>query len=671
MHRNSPFRAGRAALALVLSLGAGMALSTTQAATVTWNGNASNGLWFDAGNWSGGSGVPGAADDAVFGAAATGTVSLGGGTAQVASVVLDSATGLNLANGSVNANSFSQTGGSNALRVNLGVQAMLLGTSANLTIADGAVVNIETTLTGQLNALLTVQAGAQVSAPSVDLLFTRVNVDGEGSRLQLTGGTVNGLTELYLRSGGVLGCIGSAATLTAQPGTSFDINIGEGGPPGRIDCQSLAVNLVTSGTPRIRLFHNQNDYRLERPNGQPISLNGDLGLTASFGVRTILPGAHGYTGPTSLSNDAALELQGELTGSDVSLQSGTILRGNGRVHGNVTAAANAVIAPGAFNNAQPGSLRFGSMDLVDQTQLRFDLSEPGTVGSPNDLIVVDGDASIDGGRVFIETLGDVGRYRLFNVGGTVTGGLVLQAVPAGFDLADWQIARTGGQIDLVPPATLEIDPVTLALNAPEGGQDEGSVTLRNVGSSDLNVTQVDPPSDARFTRQPGSCGAGAFTLPPDASCTLVYRFASAQPGGFSSSILVRSFPQAAGNDVLTLQGTATRLPPQLSPALIGFGTVGVGETSTPQQASLFNPSSAALAIDDIDLASGMAFGIPGTTCGASLAGNTGCTVDLVFQPLAAGAASDTLRVVTAAGELGLDMQGEGFSPLIFRSGFEG
>jgi len=663
-------QAHRTALALVLSLSAGLTLSTAQAATVTWTGNAGNGLWFDAGNWSGGSGVPGAADDAVFGATATGTVSLGGGTALVGSVSFNNATGLTLTNGSVTANSFGQSDGINTLQVNLGVQAMQLGTLASLTVDAGAVVNIETTLTGQLNSRLTVQAGAQVSAPNVDLFFTRVNVDGEGSRLQLTGGTVNGLTEIYLRSGGVLGCIGTSAVLSAAPGTSTTINIGEGGPPGRIDCESLQANLVTTGSVTIRLFHNQNDYRLERPNGQPVSLNGDFALSANWGVRTILPGTHAYSGSTSLSNGATLDLQGELTGSNVSLQSGTILRGNGRVHGSVTAAANAVIAPGMSNNALPGTLRFGSLNLVDQTQLRFDLSEPGTVGGPNDLILVDGAASVDGGRVFIDALGEVGRYRLLDVDGTVTGGLVLQSVPVGFDLAEWQIADTDGQIDLVPPGTLEIDPPSLSFTVQEGSQQEASVTLRNVGGSDININNISQPKDPRFTRQGGSCGNAPFVIVPDASCTLIYRFTPTAPGPLSSTVLVGSFPQAAGATSLALEGNGTRLPPQLTPTLIDFGVVGVGETSAVEQATLSNPSAMSLPIEVIMLDDGLEFALAGDDCGSSLASGGSCSIGLVFAPLAAGAGSDTLVVETDVGLLSVDLEGEGFSVQIFRNGFE-
>lgn len=676
MHRNSPYRAGRTALALVLSLCAGMALSTAQAATVTWTGNAGNGLWTDDNNWD--ASIPGIDDDVVFNSSALGQINLGGGVFSVRSLVLDGAEDIVFANGTLNLSVGLSQAGSGTFGVYLGIdvnaKGVQLGSNAKLRISNARLqVEDAFEVLGVPNqARLSIESGASVSAPSVNLIGARIEVDGSESRIEFAEGESQALAEILLTNGGVLGCIGAddSAAFLSRSGAFTSISLGNAGAPGRIDCDDFSFNQGVNATARINLFHNQNGYRIERPDGSPLSLNGSMTLTTGNSARTVLPGVHGFTGNTTLSNSATLELVGELTGSNVSLQTGTVLRGNGRVHGSVTAAANAVIAPGAFDNAQPGTLRFGSLNLVDQTQLRFDLSEPGTTGSPNDLVVVDGDASIDGGRVFIETLGDVGRYRLFNVGGTVTGGLVLQAVPAGFDLADWQIARSGGEIDLVPPATLEIDPATLALSAPEGGQSDGTVTLRNVGSSNLNVTQVDPPSNARFTRQVGTCGADDFVIPPGGSCTLIYRFASAQIGQFSSEILVRSFPQAAGATAFTLQGTATRLPPLLGPALISFGVVGVGETSAPQQASLFNPSSAALVIDDIDLGSGLAFGVTGTSCGASLASNTGCTVDVVFQPTVAGAASDTLRVFTEAGEASLDLEGEGFSLLIFRSGFE-
>lgn len=664
--------ARRAPLVAALLLAAGLSIPAAQAATVTWTGSAGNGLWFDAGNWSGGAGVPGPLDDAVFGIPASGTVSLGGATASVASVSLDGADGLELSNGTLQTPAFTQTGGTNDVSVSLLTTTITINSAAHLRVTNNGTASAET-LTGfgiPTQARISVLSNSLVSATTLDLVNVRVDVDGSGGQLRFTSAQAQAFVEFYLTNGGVLGCIGSSAVLDALAGASVATNIGNGGQPGRMDCNSFTFNQGINATVGITLFHNQNGYRLERPNGAALSLNGAMRLSTANAVRTVLPGVHAYSGPTLVGNGAALELVGELGGSDVTVQAGASLRGNGRVHGNVDVAANAALRPGTEDNTQPGTLRFGSLGLVDLSLLQFDLAEPGTVGAPNDLLIVDGDATLGGGRVDIATLGETGRYRLLTVGGTPSGSLVLQSLPAGQNLADWQLANAGGAIDLVPPGTLQIDPASLLLNAPEGSQDEGSVTLSNVGGSDINVTQIDPPSSASFIRQGGTCAAGAFAIPPDASCTVIYRFTSTQPGSFSNEILVRSFPQAAGATSFTLDGTATRLPATLGPALLDFGIVGVDASSAPEQASLFNPSSLALAVTDISLDAGLEFDITGSSCGASLASKASCTVSLVFQPLAAGAASDVLRVATEDGELSVDLAGEGFSLQIFSNGFE-
>lgn len=664
--------ARRAPLVAALLLAAGLSSPAVQAATVTWTGSAGNGLWFDAGNWSGGAGVPGLLDDAVFGVPASGTVSLGGATASVASVSLDGADGLELSNGTLQTPAFTQTGGTNDVSVSLLATTITINSAAHLRVTASGTASAETLTAFGIptQARLSLLSGGQMSATSASLTSIRVDVDGGDSQLRYTSAQAQALAEFYLTNGGVLGCIGSSAVLDALAGASVVTSIGNGGQPGLMDCSSFTFNQGVNATVSINLFHNQNGYRLERPGGFALSLNGAMRLTTVNAVRTVLPGTHGYGGPTIVGNGAALELIGELTGSNVTVQAGASLRGNGRVHGNVDVAANAALRPGTEDNTQPGTLRFGSLGLVDLSLLQFDLAEPGAVGAPNDLLIVDGDATLGGGRVDIATLGETGRYRLLTVGGTPSGSLLLQSLPAGQNLADWQLSNAGGAIDLVPPGTLQIDPASLLLNAPEGSQDEGTVTLGNVGGSDINVTQIDPPSSAAFTRQGGTCGAGAFQIPPDGSCTVIYRFASAQPGSFSNEILVRSFPQAAGATSFTLEGTATRLPATLGPASLDFGIIGVDESSAPEQAILFNPSSLALAVSDISLDAGLEFDITGSSCGVSLASSASCTVSLVFQPLAAGAASDTLRVTTEAGELSVDLAGEGFSLQIFSSGFE-
>lgn len=670
--RNHLFNPMRSIVCAAVVMLVGMLSSPVEAATVTWTGAAGNGLWFDAGNWSGGSGVPVAGDDVVFMNPATSAVSLGGGTASIGSVTLTTANGISFSNGSFLLNVFTLNSGISTMNANLTATALTLASDAHFKLDAGAQSTIGTlSVSGQpVQSRVSVLGGSAMTVTTLSLSNARIDIDGSNSRLRFSSGQSAAFSELYLTNGGVLGCPGSIASFIANAGALAVIHVGNFGPPGRLDCPTLNFNKGVNGTALINLHHNQNGYRLERPNGSPVTLNGNMQLTASNAVRSVIPGTHGYTGTTVVSNGAQLELAGVLTGSAVSIASNSALLGNGRIHGTLSVDANAAVRPGAHDGSAPGTLRFGSLNLVDLSALVFDMALPGTVGSPNDLLIVDGDAAVSGGRVNITTLGAVGRYRLMQIGGTTTGSLFLQSVPAGHNLADWQVARSGGEVDLVPPGILQVEPDPLSLATIEQSQVQDTVTLRNVGGGNVHVSQIFPPIHGDFTRQGGTCASSNFDLAPDATCTLIYRFAPSQPGLLSTSATIGTFPQAAGDIAVSLQGSASRLPPQLAPADLNFGVQTVGTSSSAQQANLSNPSAASLSVSAIALDIDQEFAISSNNCPSALAGGATCQISIVFQPLLDGAAVDALQATTDQGVLTVSLQGIGQGIQILGDGFE-
>jgi len=87
----------------------------------------------------------------------------------------------------------------------------------------------------------------------------------------------------------------------------------------------------------------------------------------------------------------------------------------------------------------------------------------------------------------------------------------------------------------------------------------------------------------------------------------------------------------------------------VSPANLDFGTQLIGATTAPQTVTLTNNNSTALAITSVVVvantppAAGTDFAIvPGGTCGASLAANASCTVNVAFTPSVAAAESAQL-----------------------------
>ena len=110
---------------------------------------------------------------------------------------------------------------------------------------------------------------------------------------------------------------------------------------------------------------------------------------------------------------------------------------------------------------------------------------------------------------------------------------------------------------------------------------------------------------------------------------------------------------------------------QASPANLGFPATVVGGASTQQTATISNTGPVAangLAIANSNSAD---FTIAGTTCGAVLAGNSSCTISVVFNPTATGNRTGTVTVTGTGVSTSFTMSGTGtgqlmmFSPLVF------
>jgi hypothetical protein len=83
----------------------------------------------------------------------------------------------------------------------------------------------------------------------------------------------------------------------------------------------------------------------------------------------------------------------------------------------------------------------------------------------------------------------------------------------------------------------------------------------------------------------------------------------------------------------------------LSATSLGFGTEIVGETSQPSSLTLANSGTATLNITSITAAAN--FGQT-NDCGATLAAGANCTINVTFQPAAAGSLSGMISIADNA-----------------------
>jgi len=628
------------------------------AATITWTGNSSN-RWFVASNWSP-STIPGAADTAVFSSAITPNVTLDGGSASITRLVLTSS-GQQLSNGSLTASDqvAVSNGGTHSLGVSLSTGGIVMNSGElRLTISPTALNSVSGP------GVLRITNGAILQPSTFTMTGSQLVIDGFSSRINAP--TVQGTGDIIFINAGRLDCTSGTANYSGTLSVRFGQN---GGTPGQFNCDAFNLSSASPNQARLRFEHASDGYIIRRPNTNPVALGGNMSLEIVGGVRNVLPGIHSYSGVTLIGGSGtSLELTGELLNSNVVIDASAALRGSGRVHRVLNVRDFGEVKPGTETAQNAGTLRAGSLAGVNGAIFSFDLSDP-AVPASNDRLIVDGTATL-AGRVRITRLGASGVYPLFQLGvGSGGQSFVLDAMPAGFPLAEWLLRANDNLIELAPRGQLQLQPGSMAFMTQEGSDTTASTTLINVGVGAVRVLSLPAPNQAVFTRIGGDCAAPPFTLAPAGFCTLSYRYAPITPVNTDASVTIVSDAINASLN-LGLFGLATQRPLAANPTTLNFGRVLVN-TAADRSVTISNPSAAAHAINEVSLQSGLDLFISGTTCGSSLASQATCSITLTYFPLGLGALSDLLRLETSTSILNVPITGTSVESRIFANGFGG
>jgi hypothetical protein len=199
----------------------------------------------------------------------------------------------------------------------------------------------------------------------------------------------------------------------------------------------------------------------------------------------------------------------------------------------------------------------------------------------------------------------------------------------------------GAAYVFVPPVTtVSISPTSLsfgkqAINTTSAAK---TVALKNTGVATLVINSITISGD--FAIYANTCGA---TLAAGKTCKVKVTFAPAELGPLTGTL---TFFDDGSNSPQTVALTGTGISLGLTPASWNFGSVAVGQTSSPKTFTVTNETSSTVGSISISLSGTdpSDFTVTKTTCGSTLAGNSSCSINVVLRPQMKGTVNATLKV---------------------------
>jgi hypothetical protein len=167
-----------------------------------------------------------------------------------------------------------------------------------------------------------------------------------------------------------------------------------------------------------------------------------------------------------------------------------------------------------------------------------------------------------------------------------------------------------------------------------------NITLSNIGNASLAVTSVSVGTNYSETNNcVPSVGVGA-------SCTITVTFKPTKPNVISGSVTVTD--NATGSpQAVPLTGTGTFV--NLSPASLNFGTVVVGQLSTPQTVTLTNTAKFALTIKALKITGADSSDFTETNTCTTVAVGGSCTITVTFKPTTTGTRTANVSISDGGG----------------------
>ena len=219
----------------------------------------------------------------------------------------------------------------------------------------------------------------------------------------------------------------------------------------------------------------------------------------------------------------------------------------------------------------------------------------------------------------------------------------------------WQIPLLTATSPAMPG--IAINPSTVTYTAQQVGtrSQNATITITNTGNAVLIVTSVVTTGD--FAETDSCIGTPVIQ---NATCVIQVTFLPTAAGS-RTGLLTAYANVAGGQATATLSGIGTPAAAiVLTPTTLVYPATNVGATSGAQAITISNTGGTPATLQAPIITGD--FAITGNSCSATLGPSTGCTLSIVFAPIASGARAGTLTITDSAGTQVATLSGSGTNP---------
>jgi hypothetical protein len=219
----------------------------------------------------------------------------------------------------------------------------------------------------------------------------------------------------------------------------------------------------------------------------------------------------------------------------------------------------------------------------------------------------------------------------------------------------WQIPLLTASTSVQPVISLSPAALNFATQAVATASAPQTITVTNIGSVPLTVTQVVTAGDFN---ESDNCTVAAIT--PNSTCAVQVSFLPTVTGS-RSGVLTIYGNVAGGQATASLSGNASAAGAiVLLPVALTFPSTVINATSALQNITISNTGASTLTLQSPSITGD--FRLTASTCGASLGSGLGCSVSIAFIPTASGTRSGLFSITDDAGTQTASLRGIGTSP---------